>query len=629
MIEDHRLLSRFAEHGSEEAFKELTRRHVDLVYSVALRQVGYDEHFAEDVTQEVFCALARKAGSLNEEIVVGAWLCRSAHFVARNLMTRQKRRRSREKEAHKLYEIEKSSDAEIDWERARPILDEAISNLKEADRKAVWLRYFENRSFSEIGKRLQMSEDAARMRVKRALDKLCALAARRGITSSSAALAVAIGGQASAVAPAGMASFIASAAATSAAGVGGVTGTGLIIGFMNTTKGIYSMAAVVLLAVSGTSLYWNSESIEGQSEVVDDRKTELRRSKSSGNSDTTNHDDIEIAGDAEWLGLSEEERFEQYKRRLEPLIRQIVEREDDASYDGSAPRKLNAFLIEVFDSGDRRIAYRLVDTLPDQRDFRGLVQFFMEAVADRLDGDEIEGILRDIEVSPVFGGHIAYEIIKPLSKENPREAAAWAETLPESYIGPTLGRIAWDLEEHNETYGHYELDWLIRDEVRKVLVRLESMPDNESRISYEEIESLIMENPREAATKLAALPDGIPGLTLGYAFGEWREIDPNFGYDALELLSTLDESAKIDLPLMQVAMSFKDDPELMIELAEGIRGEEVMNMFYASAATEFLREQRYEDCLMMAKLVSENDPRGERLVGEALRMLEAQGNQKN
>lgn len=535
-------------------------------------------------------------------------------------MKRQKRRRSREEEAHKLHEINRSSDSDIDWERARPVLDDAISELKEMDRSAVWLRYFEERSFTDIGKRLQLSEDAARMRVKRALDKLGALVARRGITSSSsAALAVAVGGQASTAAPAGMSSVLSNVAVAGVAAGTGYLGIASILAVMNTTKGI--SAAVVLAAALGLVAYLNPGSTE--------EKNESGSSESLNTKSTSN---VEIARDTEpsrvSVALSEDERFEEYRKRLEPIVKHIVENAGTSALDPRSFSQLSAFLIEVFDSGDHRIAYRLANMLPNHKALRGRVLRFMQQVADRLDPEEIEGILRDVDLSPTFGGQIAYGIIESLSKEIPIEAAAWAKTLPESYIGPTLGHIVSDLQKPNAVYGYEELDWFIRSEAWRILERLDVSLGVDGDVAFALLESLNKEHPRDVAARAIKLPNAYAGVTLGYVFGDWRSKDPEFGYEALDMLSAMDDSVNIVLPLMQVAMSFKDDPAQLIEIVEGIdvRGELFMNMVYASTAAEFLDEGFYEECLLVANLVSERDPRGKRLVEEALQMLKAEEN---
>jgi len=82
MMDDATLLRRFAADRSEEAFAELVRRHLNLVYSVALRKVGGDVHFAEDATQNVFSALAHHAASLTNRPVLTSWLYTTAHFTA-------------------------------------------------------------------------------------------------------------------------------------------------------------------------------------------------------------------------------------------------------------------------------------------------------------------------------------------------------------------------------------------------------------------------------------------------------------------------------------------------------------------------------------------------------------------
>ena len=95
--------------------------------------------------------------------------------------------------------------AEPDWEHLRPVLDEAMHDLNHADRLAVLLRFFNNKSLREVGLALGLTENAARMRVERALDKLRLGLARKGVTSTAAALALALSGNAVNAAPAGSA----------------------------------------------------------------------------------------------------------------------------------------------------------------------------------------------------------------------------------------------------------------------------------------------------------------------------------------------------------------------------------------------------------------------------------------
>src|SRR6185369_14902396 len=101
---------------------------------------------------------------------------------------------------------------DLDWERLRPVLDAAMLELNETDREAVLLRYFDNRPHAEIASRLGLSENAARMRVDRALEKLRTLLARRGV-STTAALSAVILANAVQAAPAGLVVTISAAAA--------------------------------------------------------------------------------------------------------------------------------------------------------------------------------------------------------------------------------------------------------------------------------------------------------------------------------------------------------------------------------------------------------------------------------
>lgn len=249
MTEDSDLLHAYAETRSEAAFAELVKRRVGLVYSVALRQVGGDAHLAQDVAQRVFTDLARKAAALAGRPVLSGWLYRSAQFAASDVVRSERRRRVREQENLIMNATvgPGGSDSAVDWDKLRPVLDEAMAELGDEDRDAVALRFLEEKPFAEIGRRLAISEEAARKRVSRALEKLHAGLAQRGITSTTAALALALGNQAAAAVPAGIAASVTGAAL---AGVANTGGAAAFLTFMSTTKVVSGIAgAVTLLAV--------------------------------------------------------------------------------------------------------------------------------------------------------------------------------------------------------------------------------------------------------------------------------------------------------------------------------------------------------------------------------------------
>jgi RNA polymerase sigma factor (sigma-70 family) len=226
MTPDCELLRRYAETSSEESFAELVRRHLDLVYSAALRQVNGDAHLAQDVAQTVFTDLARKAVPLSRREVLTGWLYTSTHFAAAKAARTEGRRRAREQEAHTMRELLHDPASDMDWDQLHSVLDEAMHKLKDGDREAILLRYFEKRPLAEIGAKLGVNENTARMRVERALEKLRAQLVRRGVTTTAAALSTAITVNAIQIAPAGLAATLASA---SLAGVVAGTGTTLTI----------------------------------------------------------------------------------------------------------------------------------------------------------------------------------------------------------------------------------------------------------------------------------------------------------------------------------------------------------------------------------------------------------------
>jgi RNA polymerase sigma factor (sigma-70 family) len=217
MKDDATLLHRYVASNDEAAFAEFVQRRIGFVYSAALRQLAGDDHLARDAAQLVFIDAARKARALAGHPLLTGWLYTATHHAAAKLVRGEQRRRFHENKVHTMNAPLVETAAAPDWERLRPLLDAALRELGEADRSAILLRFFENHSFSVVGRQLRLSEDAARKRVDRALGKLHAVLARRGVASTSAALAAAISTQAVHAAPIGLAQAVTVLAVKSAA----------------------------------------------------------------------------------------------------------------------------------------------------------------------------------------------------------------------------------------------------------------------------------------------------------------------------------------------------------------------------------------------------------------------------
>lgn len=268
MIDDSTLLRRFAEERREADFAELVRRHLGLVYRAALRRTDGDAHLAEDIAQQVFTTLSREAVSVQRHPVLSGWLYLTTRHAAANAMRSETRRRLREQEAQVMNELTSPDNSEADWEKIRPELDRVMDELPERDRHAVLLRYFQNQPFGEIGATLRLSENAARMRVERALERLRELLAKRGVVSTSAALTALLANQAAAAVPNTLAATI-----TSAALVGGAAAAGSIglITFMTTTKMLSVTGALACIA-AGIMLYDGKAVQQVRADLVADQQ---------------------------------------------------------------------------------------------------------------------------------------------------------------------------------------------------------------------------------------------------------------------------------------------------------------------------------------------------------------------
>ncbi|TAL01742.1 MAG: sigma-70 family RNA polymerase sigma factor, partial [Verrucomicrobia bacterium] len=254
MTSDGELLRRYTETTSEEAFGELVRRHLDLVYSAALRQVNGDAHLAHDIAQSVFADLARKAVSLANRPALAGWLYTSTHYAAAKAVRTEQRRHNREQEAHAMQELLHDPGPNLDWDKLRPLLDAAMHELSEADREVILMRYFENRQHGEIGEQIGLGENAARMRVERALEKLRTVLSHRGVTTT-VALSATLSANAVTLAPTGLATAIttASVLAGTTAVTAATTATAAKTIAMTTLQ--KTLLAATLTAAVGTGIF--------------------------------------------------------------------------------------------------------------------------------------------------------------------------------------------------------------------------------------------------------------------------------------------------------------------------------------------------------------------------------------
>lgn len=248
-MDDNALLRDYAERGAEEAFAALVARHINKVYSVGLRQTG-NPHQAEDITQAVFVILAKKARSMSRRVILSGWLYQTARLTAATFIRGEIRRARREKEAGmQNIHNEDKSDA---WTQVAPLLDTAMASLSEKDRHAVVLRFFDGLSLKEVGKAFDASEDAAKMRVNRAVEKLRLFFTKRGVVVPAAILTTAILANSVKAAPAALAKSVTTAAiakgATASASALTLTKGALKVMAWTQTKTVIVSAVVIGLA---------------------------------------------------------------------------------------------------------------------------------------------------------------------------------------------------------------------------------------------------------------------------------------------------------------------------------------------------------------------------------------------
>lgn len=254
MTSDLDLLRQFTREHSQEAFTEIVRRHLNLVYSTALRQVRSPQ-LAEEIAQSVFADLARQAGKMSGTGVspvssLTPWLYAVTRRAAIDVIRKESRRQLREQVAVEMNQMNATAN---DWTQVEPLLDDAMAALDETDRTAVLLRFFENKSLREVGEVLGTSEDASQKRVTRAVDRLRDFFSKRNVTVGASGLAVLISANAVQSAPVGLAVTISTAALVGTAiPASAAVATTKIIAMTTLQKTIVGTA---LVAAVGTGVY--------------------------------------------------------------------------------------------------------------------------------------------------------------------------------------------------------------------------------------------------------------------------------------------------------------------------------------------------------------------------------------
>jgi RNA polymerase sigma factor (sigma-70 family) len=263
--DDSALLRQYAENNSDEAFAALVTRHINLVYSVALRQTC-NPHAAEEITQAVFIILARKAAQLRHDKALSSWLFQATRLTANNFIRGESRRHRREEEAY-MQSVLNEAGTDV-WPKIAPMLDNAVAGLCEKDRKAIVLRFYEGRNLREVGMALGASEDAAEKRVNRALEKLRKFFTKRGVTLSSVAITGAISANSVQAAPVGLTISTVSVVKGSAATVSILTLVKGTLKVMTWTKCKFALGIATTILLGGGAVTVGLSQIGGRPPVL-------------------------------------------------------------------------------------------------------------------------------------------------------------------------------------------------------------------------------------------------------------------------------------------------------------------------------------------------------------------------
>jgi RNA polymerase sigma factor (sigma-70 family) len=300
MTSDLDLLGRFMRDHSQDAFTALVNRHVNLVYSAALRQVRSPQ-LAEEVAQSVFADLARNAGKISGTGFqplnsVTPWLYTVTRRTAIDVIRKESRRQLREQIAVEMTNMNATAN---DWTQIEPLLDDAMAALDETDRAAILLRYFENKNLREVGAALGTSDDAAQKRVSRAVDRLREFFSKRNVTIGAGGLAAVISANAVQSAPIGLVLTIANASLAAA----GTTLTFMKIATATKLKLVLSAIVVAGAVTAFIIQQQNQNKLRGENELLRQQIAQLQADNASLSNRIAEIGEVKKLPDEQFNGL--------------------------------------------------------------------------------------------------------------------------------------------------------------------------------------------------------------------------------------------------------------------------------------------------------------------------------------
>jgi RNA polymerase sigma factor (sigma-70 family) len=183
MPSDLQHLQRYATTGDAHAFRELVQAHGAMVHATALR-VTRDAAAAQDVAQETFLELARKAGGITQS--VAAWLHRVSWNRACDVVRRETARKRVEEAMAETWH----TDREATWPDIEPHVDASLNELPNELREVLVLYFLEGQTQAEVAQHLGRNQATVSRAIERGISAMREALRSRGVTAGAGLVAL-------------------------------------------------------------------------------------------------------------------------------------------------------------------------------------------------------------------------------------------------------------------------------------------------------------------------------------------------------------------------------------------------------------------------------------------------------